>query len=128
MTNELASVPERLPSMGESAVHKWGPRVLLAAAVLAAAISLIIGHNRYGPGGQWSLSQANGICASAFGQVAQVTSARVAAGCSSITTAEQARGWLLIAGILGGVVALGWAFYESRTFAAQVDPDVSTRH
>jgi hypothetical protein len=100
--------------MDERAVRKWGPRILLAAAVAAVAIALIIGYNRYGPGGQWSLSQANGICTSVFGQAAQVTSTRAAANCSSITAAEQARGWLLIGGILAGVIALGWNVYESR--------------
>lgn len=101
-------------AVSESALRRWGPRVLLGAAVLAVAISLIIGHNRYGPAGRWSLSEANGICTTEIGQAAQLTSARAAANCASITSAEQARGWLLLAGVLSGVAALGWNVYESR--------------
>lgn len=100
--------------MDGETIRKWGPRVLLAAAVLCVAISLIIGRGRYGPNGQWSLSQANGLCATATGQAAQLTSTAAAANCAAINSAEQARGWLLISGVVGGLAALGWNAYEVR--------------
>ena len=51
--------------------RRW-PQVLLAVAgFLVVAVAAVIGQQRYGQSGQFSLSQANGLCASAFGQLVQ---------------------------------------------------------
>lgn len=71
---------------------------LAGAVVLAFAI--IVGNQRYGPGGQFTLSQANGLCASTLGQLAQATYANARVNCSSVASTEQLRGWLTVAGVL----------------------------
>lgn len=93
----------------------WG-LTFVAAGVALAAIGLIIGMQRYGPSAQYSLSEANALCSSAFGQVAQVTSVRAHSNCASVATAEQARGWLLIAGILAIAAGAAWDFYTRHGF------------
>lgn len=90
---------------------KWWntPAALLGGlAGLLLGIAWLIGQQRYGPGGQYSLSQANGFCSSAFGQLGQIANARASANCSSVATMEQWRGWLTVAGIVVLLGGAGW--------------------
>ena len=91
----------------------WG-LTFVAAGVTLTAIGLIIGMNRYGPSAQYTLSEANAICSSAFGQVAQVTSVRAHANCASVANSEEARGWLLVIGIIAIAAGAAWDFCLRR--------------
>lgn len=91
----------------------WGLTAVTVGVALVA-VALIIGMNRYGPSGQYSLSEANALCASVFGQAAQVTSVKAHANCASITSDEQRRGWLLILGIALIAGGAAWDFYVRR--------------
>jgi hypothetical protein len=89
------------------------PAVLLAVGgVVLIGVSLVIGSSRYGPHGQLSLSQMNGLCASTFGQFAQAANSTASSNCSSVATTEQARGWLLVAGIITIVAGAAWAAWR----------------
>jgi hypothetical protein len=94
------------------------PWILAAAGLLAVVIALAIGAQKYGPGGTYTLSEANGICASAFGQAAQVSYARAHANCAAVGAEEQTRGWLLIGGVVVAAAGAGWAGWRHRPSSA----------
>lgn len=85
----------------------------LAGAVILA-FALIIGNQRYGPGGQFSLSQANGLCASTIGQIAQGAYASARVNCSSVASMEHLRGWATVTGVLVAAAGAALAVRAAR--------------
>jgi hypothetical protein len=84
---------------------------VIGAGLASVLVSLVIGTTKYAgdASGHWTLSRANGMCASAAGQFAQMMNARAGAKCSSIASLEQWRGWLMVAGILAIAAGIAWA-------------------
>jgi hypothetical protein len=92
----------------------WWP---LAAGIVSALVSLLIGTTKYtgDASGHWTLSRANGMCASSIGQLAQVMNAQAGAKCASIATLEQWRGWLMVAGVAAIAAGIAWGIAANRS-------------
>ena len=95
-------------------VSKWAPGALLAAGIIAAGYGILLGAQRYGPRGRYSLSQVNGLCSSPAGQLAQALNSRASVNCATVAGTEQWHGWLIITGVAAVLIAAGWAVYAFR--------------
>jgi hypothetical protein len=110
-STEAASPPEQAARKDQR--YWW----LLSAGALSVLVSLVIGTTKYSGSapGHWTLSHANGVCASPLGQFAQVLHPQLVARCASIASLEQWRGWLMVAGIAVIAAGTAWGLIANRS-------------
>jgi hypothetical protein len=103
--------PQRKPDGSlERRRRRWTPAWVIVTGAIAAIAGFALGQTTFFvayTGGR-TVSQVNGICTSALGQLGQAMSTRTAGNCGQVAMYEQAHGWLIIAGVLAVAGGIGW--------------------
>jgi hypothetical protein len=86
------SKPPPAPWQRRQRLGTW----LIVGGVLSVAAGLLIEYGWYNK----PVSQINGLCSSALGQLAQAGSGTAASNCSTAALLDHVLGWLIIAGVL----------------------------
>src|SRR5258708_20372580 len=96
--------------------RRWTPAWVIVTGVILAIAGYALGQTTLlvAYAGGRTVSQVNGICASAIGQLGQAVSARAAGNCGQVAMYEQAHGWLIAAGIITAAAGIAWAIRQRQ--------------
>ena len=108
--------PPPSPQQRRQRLSTW----LIVLGVLSVAAGLLIEYGWFNK----PVSQINGLCSSALGQLAQAGSGTAASNCSQAALLDHVLGWLIIAGVLAVIagVAAGVSARHLRAAGAPAAP------
>jgi hypothetical protein len=103
--------PQRKPDGTTERQRRWTPAWVIVTGAMMALGGYALGQTTIlvaYTGGR-TVSQVNGICTSALGQLGQALSIKASQNCGQVATYEQAHGWLIILGTIAIAAGIAWS-------------------